>query len=472
MATALKEKSPREKFAHNLEVTCNRYFLDVNSKITLPHQVIKGSNMLLMYLGYAMKKNLLLMGEPGFAKTTASAIVGSTSTGLPMDLFRSVLISGHPEQSEEKTIGRPDFGKLMAEIEAVIWQKALYFPLLQLDEFNRLPEGKQSEILDAIATGRFSYLNDNFYRGLKSFFATVNYQDGGNHEILPAGLDRFNMSLELGFQGALYSDVIEKLSIQAEQELSNPELTSKILEMLQNKKLSVSEKLEAIEALKKKSAPQFQEKTGLEVITEDEFGAIRRSIMDIGIEQEATIYLHAINSEFNSTALYGAKRSCDPIDTSNHSKALASSNVGNAFSPRAYLSIKHFAKALAWYTGAETVTKAHIDAVAPYCMRHRLRFTEDFKSQHTLDERTETFETCLSRSLLTGVTNNFKHLKELYMAFEKYFECIRLGKKPESEKQLKGYLPRINELIETPGNADHPLLKEYAVMAKDYRPQP
>src|SRR3989344_2703191 len=58
------------------------------------------------------KGNMLLFGEYGGGKTTSAEYLNSVFNGLPLDLIKRVAIRGNPQLTEEKMIGRPDYGKL------------------------------------------------------------------------------------------------------------------------------------------------------------------------------------------------------------------------------------------------------------------------------------------------------------------------------------------------------------------------
>ena len=63
----------------------------------------------------------LIIGEPGLGKTTSVEYMGALLYRLPLGSIWRGEISGHPEQTEEKIIGRPDLGKLSQGKEVVVW---------------------------------------------------------------------------------------------------------------------------------------------------------------------------------------------------------------------------------------------------------------------------------------------------------------------------------------------------------------
>ena len=115
-------------------------------------------------------RNLLAVGNPGSGKTSYATIINSLVTALPYDLFDFLKIQGHPEQTHEKMIGRPDLGKL--DVEGVVWHPSIHLPGLTLDELNRLPPGKQAILMEFIRTGWAEYLGKYFTTGKIPYFAT------------------------------------------------------------------------------------------------------------------------------------------------------------------------------------------------------------------------------------------------------------------------------------------------------------
>ena len=158
------------------------------------------ANLVLMTLSYLLDKNHLLVGEPGWGKTTGAKILASRFSGLPYDLYDAVEIRGNPQKYEEKVVGRPDYGALAQGRERIIWQGSFGVDVLFVDEVNRLPLDTQDAILQGVDTGRWNYLNGSLYLGKRPAFMTMNDRTG-NHEVglLPALKDRIDVQTEEGY---------------------------------------------------------------------------------------------------------------------------------------------------------------------------------------------------------------------------------------------------------------------------------
>ena len=123
-------------------------------------------------------------------KTTSAEFVCSLVYEFPLGVIWGSEVSGHPEQTEEKIIGRPDLGKLNQGEEDVVWTNFTQIPVKIVDEINRLPETKQSMILDGVDRGNWEYLNEMIINDEYCLFATANYQDGGTNTIIaPLSID-------------------------------------------------------------------------------------------------------------------------------------------------------------------------------------------------------------------------------------------------------------------------------------------
>src|SRR3989338_8949854 len=130
-----------------------------------------------MSLSYLMDRNHLLIGDPGWGKTTLAQIISSRFSGIPFDLYESLTIEGHPGLFTEKWKARPDYGLLNKGEERVIWQGGFSLDTFIVDEINRVSYDVQDEMLEGIRTGRWTYMSDVLYEGKKPTFLTMNDRD-------------------------------------------------------------------------------------------------------------------------------------------------------------------------------------------------------------------------------------------------------------------------------------------------------
>src|SRR4029434_4388801 len=160
------------------------------------------TTLLLSLLTALLGGKALIIGEPGLGKTTAAEYVCALIYGFPLGVIWSSVVAGHPEQTEEKIIGRPNLGRLNQGQEVVVWSYFARLPVKIVDEMNRLPETKQSLILDVVERGKWEYLNQGLINDEFCLFATANYQDQGTNTLVPPLLDRFDVVVESKHPGA------------------------------------------------------------------------------------------------------------------------------------------------------------------------------------------------------------------------------------------------------------------------------
>ncbi len=441
------------------------FFLDPERK-KVGSDVIPNWNVTLLTLSYVMDQNPLIVGEPGFGKTTAAKVISCMMSGYPFDLYEAAQIQGHPDQTYETMIARPDFSKLSRE-ESVIWLTSAYLPVRIIDEINRLPAGNQDELLNTLQTGRFNYLNATFFTGRTPFFATANHPDDGNHILIPPMRDRFSVHVELGDIGSVHEDEIEVAENNI-GELCNSELTGQIMEIVNDKSMEVEAKLDLIDKRRGQYINFLHSDTiGTYLFDAEDRKAVTKQIRSIPLSDEALVLRNLIKSEINYTPTFGRKRSNDKVDTSNHAQELASTCVMNALSPRATGALKGYAQGLAYLIGAEKVRKEHIVAVAPHVMGHRLEFTTDFRGQFE-DKRREgiygmPMEMHLSSHLIEKIEKNYsKAKKEIDLLIQAY-------KAPE--KLSDNLRKKANEMLSGEIELDHPLLKELVRALKERKEQ-
>ncbi len=460
------------KLKNIIDVLGGTYYVDTTAEKVGPAGTINHYHLAMDALSYLFRKNTLHLGEPGFGKTTIAKLVASAFTSLPFDLYTRCQLQGHPEQTKNDLIGRPDYGELMGKREVVVWQKSLYLGVIILDEFNRLPAGKQSIMLNAIDTGVFTELNATLFDGeRKPFFATANHPDDGTYNITRPMFDRFSLSMELGYQGVFGLEDIEEAR-KNQRLLCDNELSNQIELVLCDKQKSHEQKRAYLEEastqfllrLEKRVKDKVRLEKGkekelymLEHLTAAERESAKDAIAKIPLEPEALVFFHCIATEINHSPTYGSKRSCDPVDAATHAKNLAVSKIKNTMSPRAYSDIRDYAKGIAALMGHDKVTIDHIISVTPYVLGHRLEFTDDFKADGSNKGRLrgEMEGIDCTRRLLNGVDKNYKD------AVMPYVQLIVWGIKNPGElsaNQLKQFKELKQAFKEN--KIDHPLLKE------------
>lgn len=412
-----------------------------------------------LLLGSLTELNLgkqLLYGEYGGGKTTSAEYLNSLYYGLPLELIKKSAIRADPQKTEEKMTARPDYAHLQSGEEKVIWQDFVTVPGKIIDEFNRLPEPNQSVVLNGVDRGEWAYLNDFVITGPQAFFATCNYADRGNNDLIPPLLDRFDVATESKFPGSYKAVEISKDYYNSKaKKLENREKYKEALEVLRSGK----DYNEIINLLEDKVAIPHRRhlrSNGYDVLDPDELETIRDQISNIGVETDADIYFTMLISEMNVSPKYGQKRSVDPVHESDGNW------FGNAFkgsgSRRGEKSIMRYSKSLAWLLGEDKVNVEHMATVAPYCLWHKLDYTDNVIGAFKENTRADPLNLHITKKLVSsgggadsGWRSVLKKFDESKDNYHRIHNHIVKGEFAEAKKAAKDrYM----------GGKGHPIFKE------------
>ena len=133
----------------------------------------------------------LIFGNWGMGKTTLSEVIEGVLYTTPLQVALSTEAHGDPEVTKEEFIATPN----LADLKSVLWKRFVQSPVKKFDEFNRMPTQKQSLFFDGIDRGNFEYQGMTLFSRPGPFFATCNWPDRGNSEILPPTEDRFDIAV-------------------------------------------------------------------------------------------------------------------------------------------------------------------------------------------------------------------------------------------------------------------------------------
>lgn len=354
--------------------------------------------------------NQLLFGDYGGGKTTSSEILHSVFHGLPLDLVKRVVLRGDPQKTEEKMTGRPDYGAMHQGQEDVVWQHFVLVPPKVIDEFNRIPETNQNIVLNGVDRGDWDYLNESISTGAQPLFATCNYADRGNADLIPPMLDRFDVAVESKFPGVARAVHIAMGNYDF-QELENPELTH-IARKVLNSRGTYSEVQKGLEVVTSKFRQSLSEK-GVPTLEASDLEKAVSQIRGMPLDSDAVDYLSLMIAELNAHHKYGQKRNSDPMETSQgiYLNSLVKQG-GN--SRRVDKSVVKYARTLAWMLEKDEVNLEHMVAIAPYTLWHRMNLTDDALGKFRDDDRTDPIQLYATKQLLGWGTNEVPGLQKKF----------------------------------------------------------
>jgi len=400
------------------------------------------SSLLFGTLTELNKGKQLLYGEYGGGKTTFAEYLHSLFHNLPIDIVRRAVIRGNPQLTQEKIVGRPEYGKMHLGQEKVVWQNFVLIPQKIIDEFNRIPEANQAMLLDGIDRGEWGYLNEHISQGKQPFFVTCNYGDKGNNTIIPPILDRFDVATESKFLGVANAISISyDYNNEKDVMLQDSEISKEIVDLLNSGK-----PYEEINKNLRDISEKFREKLkkrNLETLAQDELLDIGKEISQIKLDKDAVVYLSFLISELNQHPKYGQKRSNDHI-SGEEGPYLFNLNEGSG-SRREDKSIVRYAQALAWLL--QNQKEANLESIltiAPYVLWHRLRLTDETINKLRDNERTDPLTLYIVKTLLNEGTDELPGVKKRFLEsrenYHNVMNFIQQGKLKEAEKLARMYI--------------------------------
>ncbi|MDM7934856.1 MAG: AAA family ATPase [Methanothrix sp.] len=140
---------------------------------------------------------VLLYGGLGANKTTLVNLLGASFMGMSLGEVENLMVSGHPEQTEEKVIGFLDPRQWTGPeggIE-VLWTPWARSRWKLINEINRFPAGKQNMFLEIIQKRKISYAGQVLEPGDTCYFATMNPGFSSTYPLDEALLDRISATV-------------------------------------------------------------------------------------------------------------------------------------------------------------------------------------------------------------------------------------------------------------------------------------
>lgn len=384
-------------------------FISENLYLSRPDLVIYdrpfNSTLLFSLLTAMIQGKCLIIGEPGLGKTTAAEYISSLFFRLPIGTVWSGTIAGHPEQTEEKIVGRPDLSKLNVGREEVVWTNFSQLPVKIVDEINRLPETKQSLILDGIDRGHWEYLNEMILNEEHCLFATANYQDKGTSTVIAPLLDRFDVIVESRHPGPnLALSIIDSAK---KNEMLRHQGCEENLQTIIRQRLPHHEKTAGIDQNCDEFAVFIKDLYGLDLPNRRERQRILDAIQSLEFDLDSNAYARFLIAELCFCDRYGQKRSEEYCDDGCHFSGYLCREVKNCISNRFPQSLKKYSQGLAWLLGKEVIELEVVRITAPFALAHRIRWRDDIVAFHQNKSRSDTVSIHLAKEGIKKVYRRY-----------------------------------------------------------------
>ncbi|RLB07189.1 MAG: hypothetical protein DRG50_03580 [Deltaproteobacteria bacterium] len=382
----------------------------------------------------------LIVGEPGLGKTTSAEYVGSILYRYPLGVIWGSEVSGHPEQTEEKIIGRPHLGELNKGREVVVWTNFAQIPVKIVDEINRLPETKQSMILNGVDRGNWEYLNEILINDEYCLFATANYQDRGTNTIIAPLIDRFDILVESRHPGPNIAFTIGK-EAKLNHPLRHPQYEKELHQILRGNK-SYEEKMAMAEEICDLFGKYMKENLGLEGLNKEERREIKEEMLNIDFDLDANAFVRMILAELSFCHKYGQKRSVEVCEEGCHYTGYLCHHIKNCASNRLPISIRNYSQALAWFLEDDEVDLEHVRMVIPYTLAHRIQWRDSYISKKEGEGRNDPFQIYLAKEATEETFQRYNEQREYLV------EALSLACRAFVGEEI------------TPLDGDHPIYEE------------
>ena len=293
---------------------------------------------------------MLFYGGHGGGKTTLAKLLGQLFFAKSDQEIESCILRGHSQLTEEKILGTLDIDQLMhperrqSEQIAVIWSRFVQSDWKIIDEINRMSPYAQNIILSLLAEGIAKYYDQAYSCPDFTLFATMNPRDEGAFDLPLPFLDRFALAVPVTMP-----DYENQQAIGLRDKQIQPASLA-VRQILEKDIRSIRREIDQMEL-------------------DDDAGTLIDMIMEDSrlcdrIKKEINQDLHVNNGLCRGCRFHIVGQTCNKIQT--------------PFSVRVRQDLIRYGKALAWYLNESHVGASHIQAIAPYMIWHRTRFSKDF----------------------------------------------------------------------------------------------
>jgi hypothetical protein len=428
-------------------------YISENLYLNRPDIEIKGnhfnSTLLFGILTGLNRGKELIIGEPGLGKTTSAEYIGSILYQYPLGIIWGSEVSGHPEQTEEKIIGRPDLGELNKGNEQVVWSNFAQIPVKIVDELNRLPETKQSMILNGVDRGNWEYLNEILINNEYSLFATSNYQDRGTNTIISPLIDRFDILVESRHPGANIAYSIGK-EAETNHILRHPEYEKELHHILRADK-AYEDKMAQAEEVCNLFGTYLKERLGVEGLNHDERKKVKEEMSELELDVDANAFVRMALAELSFCYKYGQKRSVDTCEEGCHYTGYLCHDIKNCASNRLPVSLRNYAQAAAWFLEDDEVDLEHIRLIMPHVLAHRIQWKDSYLSKKEGETRDNPFPIYLAKEATEEIFQRYTEQREYLL------EALSVGYRAfagEEVSLLEGDHPIYEEIKKDIGATD------------------
>lgn len=329
-----------------------------NQQVSLSKQEPLSSFILLPLLTLMTARRLVFIGAPGRGKTSMATLMGLLA-GHSLEELRRAVQHGHPQLTITDLLGSPlprDLvnAETMKEIE-VSWRSWIRMRVKIVDEYNRIPTKTQSALLSLMAEGYAEMYEQVVEAGRSAWFLTANDDvGGGTFPVIEALKDRIDVVVRCA---PFHSKYLQVLADRISEDQSPEQFVPDDI-IFSPEELEQSDR--EIRAI---SFPEgVLELLGFFL---GQLDFCRRASDRIDAMNKDTLHLSG------RRVAHVCTEDC-PLDKQLN---LCSQTEGGV-SPRTYQSIIHYAQALAWFRGRDTVSLEDLRQLFPWLLFDKVQVNQ------------------------------------------------------------------------------------------------
>jgi hypothetical protein len=275
-----------------------------------------------------------------------------------------------------------------------------------VDEINRLPETKQSMILNGVDRGNWEYLNDAVINREYCLFATANYQDRGTNTIIAPLLDRFDVFVESRHPGANLAALLGANGHHG-MILRHEKLENAFQNVL-GQRTPYKTRLKKLSTLSDQFGDYLLQETVVPNLTRAERLMAHKQTQLIPFDHDFNAFLRVVIAELSFCHNYGQKRSGQQCEEGCHYSGYLCGSVKNCLSNRFPLSARNLSRALAWLLGDPSAGLHHLEAVLPFALAHRIQWTDQAIAQSEKELRNDPLEIYMAKKAVRDMLRRYR----------------------------------------------------------------